>query len=464
MATAASYFEFPLGPLLRELKSRILRILSADCAILGLTFSSRTVWDWRSPSQWKSAYDGSLTRVARMIPSRKAAIASTVLLWGLVVAVLISVTAALAAALPALLLGAIAGYYTLAVFHCVRLRRAEDMIRGGTVLLTFNGKQLDLTAVPALLRRFCSPLRERSTAAALAGITSALALLAFQGSTQAFTILFRSGSIISAESLLAWSGPVLISIWFMGTAAVAGRFEGKVLARVQERVDRANGELRRIAELDGYLVAMNASACSLRNDPAQRYQRALREYVSSNCAATVLDPASSLAVIQALKALAQQEIRQTQTAVQHYQNALMQFRELRGYARSTQDLSLKRSVDVLGERLAQSRKLMEQQDFSGLSQLLDALQREMQSLEAQLTRAHQSRSESARVPSSGMQVTSPYEKLGISRDATTEQIRRLRTKLVQIYHPDAFGGSPNAARMAEINAAVDQILKWRGEK
>lgn len=463
MATAASYFEFPLGPLLRELRARILRLMSANCTVFGLAISHRTVRGWKSPSQWKSAYAGSLGWVSRTIPSRKAAIACTTLLWCVVVAVLISTAVALLAAFPALLLGALAGYYTLGACQYARIRRLEPAVRNGAVLLTFNGKQVELTHVAAQLRNFCSPLWERSVAAVLAGITSALALLAFQTRIQTFDLLFGSNPISSAEAVLAWTGPVLISIWFMAGAAVNALFEGKVLVRIQAYVDRANIELRRIAELDGYLVAANASAWSLRNDPAQRYQRAIRDYVCGNCAETVLDPASAISVVQALKALAQQEIRHTQAAAQQYQNALMQFRELRGYARSTQDLSLKRSVDTVGERLAQSRKLMEHQDFSGLSQVLEILQREMQSLEAQLTRAHQSRSESTRLPA-GMQWTSPYEKLGISRDATSEQIRRLRTKLVQIYHPDALGASPNAARMAEINAAVDQILKWRGEK
>ncbi len=462
MATAASYFEIPLVALLRELRAKIVRLMGAECTVFGLATASQSVREWHRLSRWKSAYARSFSWISRAIPSRRVAMACTTLVWCALIAVLICVATAFIASFPALLLGAMSGYYTLLVCQFVRIRGLKHNQPRTAVLFAFNGKDIEVISVASQLREFCAPLWERSSAALLAGIISALSLVAFQTWTQTFDVLFRTTAFSSVESVLAWFGPVLVSIWFISGAGISSLFERKVVERIQRSVTCANLELRRVAELEGYLAAVNISAWALRNDPAQRYQRAICEYVSSNCAEVVLDPAAAVSVVQALKVLAQQEIRQTQAAVQQYQNALMQFRELRGYARAAQDISLKRAVDAIGERLAQSRKLMEAQDFSGLAQLLETLQREMQSLDSQLARAHQSRVEN-RVTSAA-QWTSPYDKLGISRDATSEQIRRLRTKLVQIYHPDAFGASPNAGRMAEINAAVDQILKWRGEK
>lgn len=465
MATAARQFDF--SPyLLNLVKHQVQRLLSAEVVFLGSSNWMSTAHEWRHPARWKSAYVSSSSRIGRRVPSRKLAMAFATLLWCMILAVAISFAAALLAAFPALLLGALSGYYALAVLQFFRIRSLAYGLTTGAVLFTFNGRELELTQSAAQLRKFCSPLWERSVAAASAGITSALALITLQTRTKAFEFLFRVGPLTWAETALAWSGPILISLWFVTGAGVTGYFERQIVSRIQGFTTKANLELRKASELEGYLLALNVSGWSLRNDPAQRYQRAVREYFASHSSELVMDPASGVAVIQALKTLAQQEVRQTQAAVQQYQNALMQFRELRGYARAVQETALKKPIEMIGDRLTQLRKMMELQDFTGVAELLQTLQQEMQSLDQQLMRAQQARIDSAYVSqvAAGRVNVNPYERLGISRDATTEQIRRLRNKLVQIYHPDALDGSPNASRMAEINAAVDQILKWRGER
>ena len=52
----------------------------------------------------------------------------------------------------------------------------------------------------------------------------------------------------------------------------------------------------------------------------------------------------------------------------------------------------------------------------------------------------------------------PYEVLGVSRDASEEEITRAYRKLAKQYHPDLNPGNQEAAdRMSEINAAYDAI-------
>lgn len=57
-------------------------------------------------------------------------------------------------------------------------------------------------------------------------------------------------------------------------------------------------------------------------------------------------------------------------------------------------------------------------------------------------------------------VQDPYKVLGVSREASDEEIKKAYRELSKKYHPDLNPGDESAARkMSEINAAYDQIQK-----
>lgn len=62
-------------------------------------------------------------------------------------------------------------------------------------------------------------------------------------------------------------------------------------------------------------------------------------------------------------------------------------------------------------------------------------------------------------------ITNPYEVLGVSPDATNDEIKKQYRKLSRIYHPDANVNNPNKAqaeaKFKEVQEAYDMIIKER---
>jgi len=53
----------------------------------------------------------------------------------------------------------------------------------------------------------------------------------------------------------------------------------------------------------------------------------------------------------------------------------------------------------------------------------------------------------------------PYSVLGVSPDASEDEIKKAYKKLAKQYHPDVTGNSPEAEKkMQEINAAYDELM------
>ncbi|MBQ7720594.1 MAG: DnaJ domain-containing protein, partial [Clostridia bacterium] len=63
-------------------------------------------------------------------------------------------------------------------------------------------------------------------------------------------------------------------------------------------------------------------------------------------------------------------------------------------------------------------------------------------------------------------MTDPYKELGVSADATDDEIKQAYRALVKKYHPDNYASDPDLKQIAEekmkaVNSAYDEIQKLR---
>ena len=62
----------------------------------------------------------------------------------------------------------------------------------------------------------------------------------------------------------------------------------------------------------------------------------------------------------------------------------------------------------------------------------------------------------------------PYQVLGVSQDASEEEIKKAYRKLSRMYHPDANINNPNKAqaeeKFKEVQMAYDQIMKQKQQE
>ena len=62
-------------------------------------------------------------------------------------------------------------------------------------------------------------------------------------------------------------------------------------------------------------------------------------------------------------------------------------------------------------------------------------------------------------------VTNPYEVLGISPNASNDEVKKAYRELSRKYHPDSYANNPLAElaeeKFKEVQEAYDQIMKQR---
>ena len=411
----------------------LLKRLSQRSRLLGSTFFARYV----------------LLLKKRLISPRASAVALGLSLILVLPAVFV-VPALVVSALAAGLFVGLASLWSLTPSNVERLLDTATLNR--LVNFHFDGKRLTASVHATMPRVIEGGVSGRLLTAALASLASAIVLV---GNWRvAFDVSGRPHLLSIAGISIT---PLVVSLVFLDQ-----RHEQRLLMwyfrrRLDVLVRAANCELQCIRQIDGVTVAIEA-VCKLFNvSPPTDYRNTIARFIAGNCASIVLDPGWAAGYIQAVDELARHDLAEltdllavhealqtsgllAATAVEESRNPLFET-QLEGVSAQASALSSLISQRRWNDYRDASKNTIEQ-----LKQLREQARR---------------RREPAAVLAPG---TDAHHILGIEAGMPVSEVRRLRTRLALIYHPDAPDGFANSGKMAEINAAYDAVMAQRKQK
>jgi hypothetical protein len=169
-----------------------------------------------------------------------------------------------------------------------------------------------------------------------------------------------------------------------------------------------------------------------------------------------LHPETVESVFDAITELARQDLNDLSTALAAFREAEGHLKAVRALAAASRHPAHEIRAEELGDELDYLSRLASERRWQDLQQRAVWLESELDALQGSLSLQ----------PSSVPQVilasgNDPYRVLGVSVDTPTPLIRKLRLSLAQLYHPDLSHSTRNSAKMAELNAAYDAVMKDR---
>ena len=409
---------------------------------------------WRLPFKPKFPAKGHLSlrswlpKEALHVRLSLVALSFMVLLSGMVS----SATLVIAAVAAGLFVGASYGW-SLMRANSQHLLTSPNVSR----IASFHYDGVSLTAsphadVPSLVE---GGMRNRLLAAALGGLASAIVLIS--GAAKLSTLLdqpqsFRWARLIVV--LVLCLSPLAVSALIFGDRHLQIFLTSRLKRQIGKLISATNAELHRIREIDSTVTAIAALCEILNAQPSTEYSRAVARFISKNSAAVVLSPMSLTSFIQTIDELARQDLANLMDLMSVHQRLRSQLLLTGAAVEDSRNPHLELQLESLTSQASALGNLLPQRrwdEFRGSStQAIEQLKK----LQEEALR----RKLPAVVLPPG---SDPYRILGIERAMPTSELRKLRTRLALIYHPDAAEGFSNSSKMAEINAAFDAVMSER---
>lgn len=407
---------------------------------------------WISPlaTRW-SRFEVGRRRWVNLLIAASFGLVLTACILLVLFAVLQSWLSVVAALIAWVLVGAACQQIRIA--HLRRSRIAPDW-----VTCSFGEEKLVCSFDRAALHRWFRALPARVVAASAAGCVclGAQRFSTYESGFLPARLLSNTwlAAMIHGGSLAL---PVIIAVTLLRFVGAERVWTHQAQRAVRSRAAEATAEVRRRREVDGLDLAMNLLFTQFHYPRPTTYRNAIENRLRAEPALAVFQPEGIKQIFDAV----------TEVARQDMENSIAALDRLRGLDVGIN--ALQRMSSTLREPLVEVKAeqlLRNQQQLAQLvaQRLWHELENQAQELEREIEEAHarlQERS-SRFLGQSFVPGADPYRVLGVDASAATAIIKKLRLRLAQVYHPDIGGETSNAAKMAELNAAYDLVMKERG--
>jgi hypothetical protein len=250
--------------------------------------------------------------------------------------------------------------------------------------------------------------------------------------------------------------PVISCILFIRAKGPEGHWADEAKAAIEARVTASVSRILKPRELDGLAAGVEVLWHALGLERRGEYRAAVAKHLRAHIAAAALQPEAADIILDAMTELARQDLRDLSASLESYRAAERHLKAVQTLATAIREPWHEMKAEELSTELAHLSNLASERRWEELQRRAVWLENELDGLRATLSQ------HSASVPPVVLAAGSdPYRVLGISVDTPTPLVRKLRLSLAQLYHPDISHGTRSSAKMAELNAAYDAVMKDR---
>ena len=353
------------------------------------------------------------------------------------------------------LLALATGGATRSLGHKLRLKALENSTRGRNLAqFTLVDGALEIRFDDRRVTAYVQSRRWRAAAAFAAAVVCFIAqhLRPFSWNPMAVAKSmewFEKTAAVASPSL-----PLLAAIFFLAAKGPELRWSKQVKAAVRARAAAMTAEITRPREIDGLEAGIAALYRQLDLWWSGDYRAAANKWIASHMAQAVFEPEAAWSLLEALTELARTDLHHLIEATESYRSVESRRCAVEALARASRDPQLEQRCEETAGAMDELRALALTRGWELLASRSGQLAAEFEELiqDASLR--------------SGSMVTlppgsDPYRLLGIDASASTASIKKLRVRLAQVYHPDIGGETGNDAKMAELNAAYDEVMRGR---
>jgi len=250
--------------------------------------------------------------------------------------------------------------------------------------------------------------------------------------------------------------PAVIALFFLCVAGPRRMLAEQAKRAVEGRAAFSQERIMRLSEINGFDAAMDVVFAQFRSRRPATYRNAIENRLKAEPALAMLQPESMDTMVKAVTEVARQDLKNAAGALEYVHKVEQSAHTLQLLSSVLREPLVEIKADQFMSRQQRLGELVAQRQW-------EDLEREAQELEKEIGEARALLQECSARPPGLMLVpgTDPYRLLGVDAAASTAAIKKLRLRLAQIYHPDIGGETSNAAKMAELNAAYDMVMRER---